>query len=433
MKIWKHTPCTVIAWDLHAEDKQQSRDGQRMLQAHPLCIYLKFEGATWQVHKGLPLGVFPLAPVKRNWALNRNKAEPKVDRWGFTLLPDYACTAHMVQGMTLPGLLADCGDLLDRPGLKDMLAAYVALSRVTKADGLFLLRCFSKTLFVQGSPAGPYCLMKLLRARLGHITDEAYDYDAAVEEYKSLMQKASQERADRKEKGSLWTCSCCQVSYPAEGFDATAGDAAEVFEKCVRPGHWVICTACACAQESHRANPLAPHKVRVCPLCNVSRSSQHYEIFDDDMDSWCRQCDLQRHFLLLPCKICHKQLPCLQFPKAKQRNFKLDEPNTLPTCSRCMPDPGVYKCTVCQQVLARSAFYAASLWRRNANRFHLRCKACHTCERCGTLQTDARRLASDKRLCTTCLQVTCGVCLESKSSAGFPAAQIYNASHVSQN
>ena len=100
----------------------------------------------------------------------------------------------MGQCMTLPGLLADRGDLLDRPGLKDMLAAYVALSRVPKADGLFLLRCFSKTLFVQGSPAGPRCLMKLLRAHLGHVTDDAYDYEAAVEEYNSLMQQASQER-----------------------------------------------------------------------------------------------------------------------------------------------------------------------------------------------------------------------------------------------
>ena len=233
-----------------------------------------------------------MTPVKRNRALNSKQTGPKVDRWGFTLLPDYACTAHMGQCMTLPGLLADCGDLLDRPGLKDMLAAYVALSRIPKADGLFLLRCFSKTLFVQGSPAGPRCLMKLLRANLGHVTDDAYNYDAAVEEYKTLMKQVTQDRSDRNDKGSLWTCSCCHVSYPAEGFGATTGAAEEIFEMCVRPGHWVTCTACVCTQKSQSADRTATNMLRVCPLCNVSKSSHHYEIFVDDMDSWCRQCDL---------------------------------------------------------------------------------------------------------------------------------------------
>ena len=55
------------------------------------------------------------------------KTETKVSRKGFTLLPDYASTAHMVQGMTLPGSMADCGDVLETPALKHMLAAYAAL------------------------------------------------------------------------------------------------------------------------------------------------------------------------------------------------------------------------------------------------------------------------------------------------------------------
>ena len=85
------------------------------MKEQPLCIYVYFKGAQWQIHPGLPRGVLPLTPVKRSWALNRNKKEPRIDRCGFTLLPDYACTAHMVQGMTLEGLLADCGDILDHP------------------------------------------------------------------------------------------------------------------------------------------------------------------------------------------------------------------------------------------------------------------------------------------------------------------------------
>ena len=128
----------VYAWDLHPDDKQVSQDGERLLKQQPLCIYVYFEGAQWQIHPGLPRGVLPLNPVKRSWALNRNKKEPRIDRCDFTLLPDYACTAHMVQGMTLEGLLADCGDILDHPGVKDFLAAYVSFSRVKTADGLLI-------------------------------------------------------------------------------------------------------------------------------------------------------------------------------------------------------------------------------------------------------------------------------------------------------
>ena len=124
-----------------------------MLQYMPLCIYLKFEGMTERIIDGLEPGVFPLRPRVAQWLVNK-KTEAKVRRRGFPLIPDYACTAHMVQGMTLRGALADCGDVLDNPALKDMLAGYVALSRVRTANTLLLLRAFSATLFRQGPPPG---------------------------------------------------------------------------------------------------------------------------------------------------------------------------------------------------------------------------------------------------------------------------------------
>ena len=83
-------------------------------------------------------------------------------RKGFTLVPDFASTAFMVQGMNLSAELAECGDIFDTPGISEMLATYVILSRVRKADGLLLLRAFSPYLFRLGSAPGPYCLLKLL-------------------------------------------------------------------------------------------------------------------------------------------------------------------------------------------------------------------------------------------------------------------------------
>ena len=149
--ILKHCPCTVVGWELHSADKSESSDtAERLLQYMPRCIYLKFDGAKWQIHKELQPGVFPLMPRKLTWVLNQ-KTGTKVSRKGFTLLPDYASTAHMVQGMTLPGAMADCGDVLETPALKDMLAAYVALSRVRTAVCLLLLRAFPRRLFQHGA------------------------------------------------------------------------------------------------------------------------------------------------------------------------------------------------------------------------------------------------------------------------------------------
>ena len=123
----------------------------------------------------------PLKSRKSTWLVNR-KLEIKVIRKGYHLIPDNACTAHMVQGMTLEALLADCGDVLDHPALKDMLAGYVSLSRVRKAETLLLLRAFSRYLFQQGPPPGPRCLMKRLRSRCGAegASVNAEEMDAAM-------------------------------------------------------------------------------------------------------------------------------------------------------------------------------------------------------------------------------------------------------------
>jgi len=166
LNILKHTPCVVVGWELHPSEERGTSTGERVLQYMPLCIYLKFEGMPVRIMDNLDPGVFPLKPRVAQWMVNK-KTEAKVRRKGFPLIPDYACTAHMVQGMTLRGALADCGDVLDNPALKDMLAGYVALSRVRTADTLLLLRAFSAALFRQGPPPGPHCLMRLLRAKCG--------------------------------------------------------------------------------------------------------------------------------------------------------------------------------------------------------------------------------------------------------------------------
>ena len=65
----------------------------------PLCIYLKFENATWQIDDLEP-GVYPLAPTNKVWDVNK-ETKVKSKRRGFLIVPDFSATAHMMQGLQL--------------------------------------------------------------------------------------------------------------------------------------------------------------------------------------------------------------------------------------------------------------------------------------------------------------------------------------------
>ena len=108
MVILKHSSCTVVGWELHPADTATAEGAERMLNYVPRCIYLKFEGAKWTVDNRLGPGVWPLLPVYRTWELG-SEQKAKIKRYGFTLVPDYASTAFMIQGATLTAAIADCG------------------------------------------------------------------------------------------------------------------------------------------------------------------------------------------------------------------------------------------------------------------------------------------------------------------------------------
>jgi hypothetical protein len=65
--ILKHQTGTIYGWTLHSVDQKYSA-GQRVLNYFPRTILVKFEGVQWQV-EGLPVGVFPLAPLERTWCV----------------------------------------------------------------------------------------------------------------------------------------------------------------------------------------------------------------------------------------------------------------------------------------------------------------------------------------------------------------------------
>ena len=187
LSILKHHSGTVVGWQLHTSDAIVSNAAERVLQYAPPVIYVKWDEKTWTLGDGWEPGVFPMKPVHRTWVVNRSTGAT-VSRKGFQLFPDFAHTDHIVQGMTLEAAIVDAGDVHAIPSLKDMLACYVALSRVKRAGGLLLLRAFSPFLFTQGAPPGPSILMRLLRKEISPKT--------AVCEYEAQMEarKAQQKR-----------------------------------------------------------------------------------------------------------------------------------------------------------------------------------------------------------------------------------------------
>ena len=69
--ILKHSSGTVVGWDLYDLDREFVRGAERFLNYLPKCIYIKFDGATWVIHKDLGPGVFPLYPTECTWTLKK--------------------------------------------------------------------------------------------------------------------------------------------------------------------------------------------------------------------------------------------------------------------------------------------------------------------------------------------------------------------------
>ena len=128
LTILKHTSGTVVLWELHSGDRQPSSAQERLLSSLPNVIFIHIDDATWQLD-GLPPGVYPLTAVARTWTLNKDIGA-NITRKGFTIVPDFASTAFMIQGATLEAMIADCGDAFDNCKLSDMVNAYAILSRV---------------------------------------------------------------------------------------------------------------------------------------------------------------------------------------------------------------------------------------------------------------------------------------------------------------
>ena len=131
-------------------------DGEWLLDCLPLAIYMKFDGATWQIGK-LEKGVYPVRPAQRVWKVHKG-ADVTVKRNGFFVIPDFSAMAHNIQGTTLDAAYCD--------EMEDQVAAYIGYSHVKTLDTIYLLAPVSPRTFQKGLPTGPDILILKLEERI---------------------------------------------------------------------------------------------------------------------------------------------------------------------------------------------------------------------------------------------------------------------------
>ena len=152
-----------------AEDKQLLRGKRGVVhswvwpegQARPSIVYVKFEGAKWQLQGLAEPGVYPIVPQTKSWYLDKGRKVKtlRVSRTQLPLTPAYSMTAHSSQGKTLRAVLLDLHvDKRVNPTI-----GTVATTRVRSREDVLIMRPFPKFLFQRGMVSeGPDLLLQKL-------------------------------------------------------------------------------------------------------------------------------------------------------------------------------------------------------------------------------------------------------------------------------
>ena len=202
-------------------------------------VYVEFPGAEWVVGN-LPVGVYPLTPVSRTWIVNKH-TKVKARRTGYFLVPDFASTAHMIQGQSLEASFADVVNetMFERATEELRVTAYVMLSRAKYLQQLWIMQAFGHQLFTRGPPLGPHLLLRKLR---GEITA-----NQALEEFEQHAEEAKEQVA-KDPMARRFSCAGCFLSgrkdyqKPPVAFGATAPQTSQNASSHMELGR-VVCLA----------------------------------------------------------------------------------------------------------------------------------------------------------------------------------------------
>lgn len=130
------------------DEREEVSEGPKVtLKYPPAYVLVKLDRTKAPKLDGLPEGVVPIVPIRKDFYINVGRRRVKVTRIQLPITPAYAFTDYRSQGQTIEYVIVDIG--WPPSGGLTAFNAYVALSRSSGAATIRLLRDFDNDLFTQ--------------------------------------------------------------------------------------------------------------------------------------------------------------------------------------------------------------------------------------------------------------------------------------------
>ena len=322
----------VVGWSSPAEEVVG--EGVALWNRLPEVVYIQFQTATtWHI-SGMPdANVYPVAPCKRVWLLDRQKKYPQLRVWRtqFPLAPAFAITAHVAQGQTIvEGVITDLNIGLGG----NPFTAYVAFTRVPGRQNLLLFRPFDAKPFQRGIGVGRTLLLR-------HLRGEKIDWTALLNKYCEERQSCVCQQ--RKQKGAFTV-----GQWKRDEADRVCRECGRRYADAGAP--W---QCCICKVWHAEANfPPKYHR----PQCTFYRV--------------CQTCEERK-----PCVRCAVRKPEAAFGPAAWKARNVDR-RICRECAR--KERGLWQCTTCNMRKELAQFSAWVAKRAAGQDGHQICNGCNT-------------------------------------------------------
>jgi hypothetical protein len=232
----------------------------------------------------------------RTWKVNKYTGI-EARRTGYSLLPDFASTAHMIQGATLDAVFSDAQEAGGTVSMPAQIAAYVSFTRIKELCQICVLQPFSPWLFARVPPSGPERLIRKLSGKISS--------DEALEEWIQDTQPGNEEAAagngDPMKK--KYRCTSCylrgakEYSHPVQTIGVHSRN--DLYAKYISQGVWTRCLECQ-KLVGLKTGTSASHSVQassvkrkadeeegdICGLCSELFLGQHIAA----ACHWCSAC-----------------------------------------------------------------------------------------------------------------------------------------------
>ena len=288
--VFKNARGWLRGWALEDTEKErigQLTDAEVVLQRRPSRLFIEMDEPHPKLPKIAGHYIFTLAMRPKEWSVDGH-GNVKMQRYGFTIVPDFGGTAHAYCGFSLEACIGELLPWWRRPTRPDALTSYIIRSRVKDGSNLLLTQPYSPQLFRQGNQPGPHLLNEVLQRRM---TTEDARLAWANAEKKSEADKESMQDTGGKQHylASIQApCRRCtdrlgeEVWKPLSAFYVFASNpsATDVWQTALAQGQDLCCLGKDCTKRGKRSDVL--DKIMLCNECNLPRVCA---AFDTDMQT----------------------------------------------------------------------------------------------------------------------------------------------------